>query len=114
MGFREHIQKIVDSVPGVLGCTLMGFDGIAIDSIEKEGIGFDIPTLLIELSAAATQLRTIEDAQGVVEELTVTSHLPVSGVELSVNVPLPLGPVSNPLPVVQVVLLWTCAPLVFA
>ncbi|MBN1962285.1 MAG: tetratricopeptide repeat protein [Deltaproteobacteria bacterium] len=57
MGFREHIQHIVDATPGAVACTIMGFDGIAIDTYQVGGIEIDLPTLLVEYSSATQQLR---------------------------------------------------------
>jgi predicted regulator of Ras-like GTPase activity (Roadblock/LC7/MglB family) len=79
MSFREHIQSIVDGVPGAIACTVMGFDGIAIDSYERGTAPVDIPTLLTEYSTAAQQLKRGSAQQpetGHVEELVVnTSNL---------------------------------------
>lgn len=57
MSFREHIQRVVDQVPGALAGVIMGFDGIPIDSYEKQPGQVDIPTLLTEYSSAAQQFR---------------------------------------------------------
>ena len=76
MSFREHIQTIVDGVPGAIACTVMGFDGIAIDSYECGRPPVDIPTLLTEYSAAVQQLKRGAAQQpeaGRVDELVVNS-----------------------------------------
>lgn len=76
MTFREHMQRIVESVPGATACALMGFDGIAIDSYEVGGGELDIPTLLTEYSSAALALRTTGNQQplaGSVNELVITT-----------------------------------------
>lgn len=57
MSFREHLQRIVDSTPGALASTLMGFDGIAIDTYQVGNPDLDVATLLIEYSAATQQVR---------------------------------------------------------
>lgn len=78
MTFREHMQRIVEAVPGATACALMGFDGIAIDSYEVGGGGLDIPTLLAEYSGAAQLLRhnSGQPAAGGLTELTITTpHL---------------------------------------
>jgi len=74
MSFRDHIQQIVDNVPGALACSVMGFDGIAIDSVERDGAGVDIPILLTEYAAAVTQLKqgaATQPEAGPVDELMV-------------------------------------------
>jgi predicted regulator of Ras-like GTPase activity (Roadblock/LC7/MglB family) len=78
MGFREHIQRIVQSTPGAVACTIMGFDGIAIDTFEQGAGDVDIPNLLVEFSAAAQQLRrnaAQSQAGSFVEMLVTSQHL---------------------------------------
>lgn len=73
MGFREHLQRVVDSTPGALACTIMGFDGIAIDTYQTEGTDLDVPTLLTEVSATAHQLKQAGVHQPVVAGLSEIS-----------------------------------------
>lgn len=80
MSFREHIQRIVESTPGAVACTIMGFDGIAIDTYELPGSNVDISTLLIEFGAAAQQLRRTGNEGGATGELVEMS---VTGGKLS-------------------------------
>ena len=61
MGFREHLQHLVDSTPGAIASTLMGFDGIAIDTYQVGAGDLDIGTLLIEYAAATQQLRKMAE-----------------------------------------------------
>lgn len=59
MDFREHLKKIVDSVEGCLVCTLMGFDGIEIDSAKAKDLpdDFDLPSVLIEYAGLLGKLK---------------------------------------------------------
>ena len=57
MNFQEHMRRIVDTVPGAIASSIMGFDGIAIDTYKVEGCALDIPTTIIEYSAAAIAAR---------------------------------------------------------
>lgn len=78
MSFREHVQGVVESVPGALACTVMGFDGIAIDSYEAPGATLDVPTMLTEFSSAATQMRRASSLQpdlGRLGELTIETDV---------------------------------------
>jgi len=52
MGFREHLQEVVRSVDGAVACSLMGVDGIEVDThlVDEQG-GIDVRTLLIEYSS---------------------------------------------------------------
>jgi predicted regulator of Ras-like GTPase activity (Roadblock/LC7/MglB family) len=76
MGFREHIQRIVQSTPGAVACTIMGFDGIAIDTFEVGTGEVDIPNLLVEYAAAAQQLRrnAAQSPAGGFVEMVVSSQ----------------------------------------
>lgn len=76
MSFREHIQRIVETTPGAIACTIMGFDGIAIDTYEVGSGEVDIPNLLVEYSAAAQQLRraAAQSPAGGIIEMLVTSQ----------------------------------------
>jgi predicted regulator of Ras-like GTPase activity (Roadblock/LC7/MglB family) len=52
MGFREQLQEVVRSVDGAVACSLMGVDGIEVDTHLVDGeIGIDVRTLLIEYSS---------------------------------------------------------------
>ncbi len=52
MGFREHLQEVVRSVDGAVACSLMGADGIEVDThLADDQLGIDIRTLLIEYSS---------------------------------------------------------------
>jgi len=79
MGFREHMERIVTKTPDALACTIMGFDGIAIDTVEKpqHGLDVDVTTLVIEFSAATQQLRqhaAENQAVGGMRELQVNTE----------------------------------------
>lgn len=57
MSFHEQIQNIVDSTPGALAAIIMGFDGIPIDTYEKDPGEVDISILLTEYASAVQQVR---------------------------------------------------------
>jgi predicted regulator of Ras-like GTPase activity (Roadblock/LC7/MglB family) len=60
MGFREHLQEIVRGVEGAIACSLMGVDGIEVDTLVAEsGDDFDVKSLLVEYSSV---LRSARDA----------------------------------------------------
>ncbi len=74
MSFREHIQRIVDSTPGAVACTIMGFDGIAIDTYDVGAAELDVPNLLIEYASSAQVLRRNANSEtpgGALVEMTV-------------------------------------------
>ena len=53
MGFREHLEAVVSSVNGSVACSLVGFDGIAVDTHQPEARAAD--AVAIDLSAALTE-----------------------------------------------------------
>jgi predicted regulator of Ras-like GTPase activity (Roadblock/LC7/MglB family) len=57
MGFRENLARAVDEVQGAILCTLMGQDGIPVDSFESaEGTADrDVTSTTVELSALLKQ-----------------------------------------------------------
>ncbi|MBI5508420.1 MAG: tetratricopeptide repeat protein [Deltaproteobacteria bacterium] len=77
MGFREPLQRIVDTTPGAIASTLMGFDGIAIDTYQVGESELDVATLLIEYAGAVQQLRRTADTMpqvGKVAQVEIQAH----------------------------------------
>ena len=77
MSFREHMQKIVESVPGATACTLMGYDGIPIDTYTIGGGELDVAALLTEYSAATSSLRHVGEEQplaGSISEVMIATN----------------------------------------
>ena len=79
-GFEVHLQHIVDAMPGALAATLMGVDGLAVATVEREALehedGLDVSSLLVEFSSVLAQVQRTGEifAAGPVEELTVRSE----------------------------------------
>lgn len=73
MGFREHLQEVVRSVDGAVACSLMGVDGIEVDTLVTEGGDVDLKSLLIEYSGVFRSAREAAEASaaGVVAELSM-------------------------------------------
>lgn len=61
MAFREHLQEVCRGVDGAVACSLMGMDGIEVDThIQGQPAGgVDVSSLLVELSG---MLRGARDA----------------------------------------------------
>lgn len=52
MGFREHLQDVVRNVDGAVACSLMGVDGIEVDTHQVGELGStDVRNLLVEYSS---------------------------------------------------------------
>lgn len=78
MSFRELVERVVKEVPGCVNCTILGFDGIAIDSAESlepiEGISSSDAT--IEYANLVTQIRAaaLGLQSGTVEDVCIKSE----------------------------------------
>ncbi len=59
MGFREHLQEVCRSLDGSIACSLMGMDGIEVETHVQANGGVDVPSLLVELTGV---LRSARDA----------------------------------------------------
>lgn len=52
MGFREHLQEVVKAVDGAVACSLMGVDGIEVDTHQVDELGSaDVRNLIVEYSS---------------------------------------------------------------
>ena len=74
MGFREHLQEVVRSVDGAVACSLMGVDGIEVDThLKDDQLGIDVRTLLIEYSSLFRLAREAAETHqaGEVSELCI-------------------------------------------
>jgi hypothetical protein len=58
MSFGEHLQRVVQQTPGCVNCTLMGFDGIGVETAEGEGGSARVADAHVEYALLATQMRT--------------------------------------------------------
>lgn len=59
MSFREHLEQICRDVDGAVACSLMGVDGIEVDTHVADGGDLDLKSLLVEYSGV---LRSAKDA----------------------------------------------------
>src|SRR4051794_11070059 len=58
MSFRAHLEAVVNQVEGALACSVMGFDGIAVETHQKgEAEGVELSNGWIEYANVLTQLR---------------------------------------------------------
>lgn len=72
--FKQKLTRVVDNVDGALGCMLIGFDGIAIDSVFR---GQDLPqmsAIAVELSNLLDKFRRLQIHDlGEVDEVAITT-----------------------------------------
>lgn len=81
MGFREHLEAVVGSVDGSVACSVMGFDGIAVDTHQpdaraEEAATLELQTALIEYGNLLGQLKNTAQTlkTGAVTEVSVNSE----------------------------------------
>ncbi len=75
MGFREHLEEICARVDGSLLCSVMGYDGIAVETVEQRPDGLDVAALLVEYTQVVNQVRQAASVlqSGKIEELVVST-----------------------------------------
>lgn len=81
MGFREHLEAVVSAVDGSVACSVMGFDGIAVDTHQpdaraEEAATLELQTALIEYGNLLAQLKNTAQTlkTGAVTEVSVNSE----------------------------------------
>jgi len=76
MSFREHLQSICRSCEGVIACSLMGVDGIEVDTHLESSGDVDVKSLLIEYSGLFRNAREAAEAHaaGAISELFIETE----------------------------------------
>ena len=74
-GLREQLQSMVESCDGATAGVVMGFDGIAVESVSREP-DVDVQTVSMEFSFVLTQIRKAAEILevGALEEVSVRSE----------------------------------------
>ena len=75
MSFREHLEHVCRNVDGAVACSLMGVDGIEVDTHLADGEGIDVKSLLVEYSGVLRNAREAAEAHeaGGVAEIAITT-----------------------------------------
>jgi predicted regulator of Ras-like GTPase activity (Roadblock/LC7/MglB family) len=77
MSFRAHLESVVNQVDGALACSVMGFDGISVETYQKDEAGaLELNGAWVEYANLLTQLKNAADVlkTGAVTELSVNSE----------------------------------------
>lgn len=81
MAFSEHLEHIVRQVDGAIACSVMGFDGIAVETYQADAraadaADLDLTSAWIEFANLLTQLKNTAETlkTGKVAELSVNSE----------------------------------------
>lgn len=74
--FRGRLDRLLKAVPGAVGASIMGADGIPIDAVQRDGLEIDSAGLLVEYGALLEQVRQTAQmfAAGDLEELAVRAE----------------------------------------
>jgi predicted regulator of Ras-like GTPase activity (Roadblock/LC7/MglB family) len=75
MSFREHLEEVCRNVDGAVACSLMGVDGIEVDTHLQDGGGLDVKSLLVEYSGVLRSAREAAEAHeaGGVAEIAIST-----------------------------------------
>ncbi len=77
MAFLAHLEAVVNQVPGALACSVMGVDGIPVETHQAGGAAeLDLQSAWVEYANVLSQLRTAAEAlrTGAVSEVSVSSE----------------------------------------
>ena len=75
MVFEEQARQFVQKVPGVIACSVMGFDGVPIATHTMGGLTIDVDALFTEVATAAGNLMKLGQSHptlGGMQEWTLT------------------------------------------
>lgn len=76
MSFREHLEQICRDVDGAVACSLMGVDGIEVDTHVADVGDMDLKSLLVEYSGVLRSAKEAAEAHaaGGVAELAISTE----------------------------------------
>ena len=77
MSFRERLEEVCRGVEGAVACSLMGVDGIEVDThLSADPEDVDLKNLLVEYSSVFRSAREAADVHqaGGVEELSISTE----------------------------------------
>ncbi len=73
--FQDNLKRLVDGTEGGVAGLLMGFDGIAVESLSKDA-DFDVQTVGMEFSFVLTQVRKAAEILevGALQEIAIRAE----------------------------------------
>jgi predicted regulator of Ras-like GTPase activity (Roadblock/LC7/MglB family) len=77
MSFLSHLQEVVSQVDGAIACSIMGFDGIAVETHQIEGADeLDVASSWVEFANVLSQVKNATEAlkTGAVSELSINTE----------------------------------------
>jgi predicted regulator of Ras-like GTPase activity (Roadblock/LC7/MglB family) len=85
MSFRSQLESVVSQVDGALACTIMGFDGIAVESHQLASAEqLDVNGAWVEFANILSQVKNAMDPEktGSVTEMTINTEKLVTLIRL--------------------------------
>lgn len=76
MSFLTHLESVVNQVDGALACSIMGYDGIAVETHQAKGSEeLELSSAWVEYANLLTQLKNSTDVlkTGSVSEVSINS-----------------------------------------
>ena len=77
MSFLTHLESVVNQVDGALACSVMGFDGIAVETHQKEELAdVELQNSWVEYANVVTQLRNAAELlrTGEISEVSINTE----------------------------------------
>lgn len=74
MSFKSQLEHICTQVEGAVACSLMGFNGLPVETHIVEESGVDVDTLWVELSSVFAQLQRTAQGMSAGEVREVAVH----------------------------------------
>ena len=77
MAFLAHLEAVVNQVPGALACSVMGFDGIPVETHQSDDAAeMDLQSAWVEYANMLSQIRGAAEGlrTGAVSEVAVSSE----------------------------------------
>ncbi|MBI3180847.1 MAG: hypothetical protein HYZ28_01750 [Myxococcales bacterium] len=77
MSFLSHLESVVKQVNGALACSVMGFDGIAVETHQVDSAAeLDLNAAWVEYANILSQVKTAAETlkTGTVAELSINSE----------------------------------------
>ncbi|MGQ0507300.1 MAG: roadblock/LC7 domain-containing protein [Myxococcaceae bacterium] len=77
MSFLTHLESVVQQVDGALACSVMGFDGIAVETHQTDSANdLELSTAWVEFSNVMTQLKNATELlkTGAVSEVSINTE----------------------------------------
>ena len=73
MPFKQHLEAVCGQVEGAVACSIMGFNGLPVDTFRVSEPGLDLDGLWVEYSSLFSQIqRAAESMQGgLVKEVAI-------------------------------------------